>query len=456
MCRAIVIANDIGSAKRLLANRLGAEGIKVVSWVRYCELHQAIHEGAEVAILNTVGINGNENTIAAMVSGWHLPLIHVVAKSKGNVVDISKVIRWLGGKEAMKTQSKTVEAPVEAEVVEPVEATAPTSKAIVLNGWHMEQFEGDPEPRILDIVLAERLGFDQPRSIRKLIKRLDESGKIPGVLHAIHMDRIEKRGAVKGIEEREVTAYYLDERNALRVIRRCETDKADDIMDEVIAVYLAYRHGPTKPIVEDDDSLVMILAKHTDAKIASLSAKLANVDNLATNLLTEQERIEREAKERDEATQLATEEAIRKAKMDLYESVATRKFRCPPRPSPDQIPMFSEDGTKVMGDQREADITAIRRQLAFECARELTDEPDPRLITWADGLAQSWTRSALDLKGKMVMQSVGAYYEIKVYLRDKKTKRGIIEWMQGKPIPHSYLAPADWAMAYCKMRTQAA
>ena len=71
-----------------------------------------------------------------------------------------------------------------------------------------------------------------------------------------------------GVREDGSLAYYLDEKNALRVIRRCETDKADDVMDEVIAVYLAYRHGelPSKPPSNDlvaQAEVALQLAKQT-------------------------------------------------------------------------------------------------------------------------------------------------------------------------------------------------
>lgn len=44
MCKAIVIVNDTGSAKRLLGNHLRAAGIEVHDgdWIQYCKLHQAV------------------------------------------------------------------------------------------------------------------------------------------------------------------------------------------------------------------------------------------------------------------------------------------------------------------------------------------------------------------------------------------------------------------------------
>jgi hypothetical protein len=46
---------------------------------------------------------------------------------------------------------------------------------------------------------------------------VDVEGKIQGVLTAVHTERYESRPGVQ--QSRTVDAYYLDERNALRVIR---------------------------------------------------------------------------------------------------------------------------------------------------------------------------------------------------------------------------------------------
>lgn len=98
-----------------------------------------------------------------------------------------------------------------------------------VDGWTLG-FVGSDEPRVRDLDLAEHLGFERPRNIRKLI------GRICG-----------ERGVCSTVERtvngRPATEYWLTEAQALKVIAKSETAKADAILDEVIAVYMAWRRG---------------------------------------------------------------------------------------------------------------------------------------------------------------------------------------------------------------------
>jgi len=166
---------------------------------------------------------------------------------------------------------KMPEPPKRVRDEESLTPTSPPSTQVVVNGWQMEQFPGDDEPRILDVVLAERLGFSKPADIRKLVKRLEEQGKLPGVLRHRHVATSQM--PTGGERTYESLAYYLDEKNALRVIRRCETDKADDVMEEVITVYLAYRHGTLAPAAPSVDHPA-ITAAATEAAAKALGVRL--------------------------------------------------------------------------------------------------------------------------------------------------------------------------------------
>lgn len=105
---------------------------------------------------------------------------------------------------------------------------AGASKEMVLHvdGFAMQR-EADGSFRIRDIDLADRLGFDRPRKIRDLIKRMADQGLLPGVSMRPTVERIEKRGATKGIEHREVNEYWLDRVEALLVVMKSETPEAN-------------------------------------------------------------------------------------------------------------------------------------------------------------------------------------------------------------------------------------
>ncbi len=108
----------------------------------------------------------------------------------------------------------------------------------IINSWDVVEVDG--EPTVKDTDLAERLGFERPRNIRNLIKRMVESGSFGGALPCSTEEVPENGGKI-------ATVYHLNEKQALKVISKSETKKADEIMDEVIDVFLAFRSGKLQP-----------------------------------------------------------------------------------------------------------------------------------------------------------------------------------------------------------------
>ncbi|WP_051013530.1 hypothetical protein [Pararhodospirillum photometricum] len=99
------------------------------------------------------------------------------------------------------------------------------------------------EPRILDLRVAERLGYERPRVIRELIERNREELEGYGALAVRH-------GKSRGQEFEE---YRLNEAQALLVCMFSKTPSAAAIRREVIEVFMAWRQGtlatssPSKP-----------------------------------------------------------------------------------------------------------------------------------------------------------------------------------------------------------------
>lgn len=94
---------------------------------------------------------------------------------------------------------------------------------------------GDREPRIRDVELAERLGFKELVSIRRLIKSLIRTGKLSDI-KVLH-------GASAATGGRPVAEYWLTERQAIKVVAKSATDRADALLDEVIEVFVLARQG---------------------------------------------------------------------------------------------------------------------------------------------------------------------------------------------------------------------
>lgn len=92
------------------------------------------------------------------------------------------------------------------------------------------------EPRILDVLLAEHLGFERERAIRELIARnrdeLEAYGGLP-----CHTANPGKQGGRPG------KAYWLNEGQALVICALSRTDKAAEIRKAIIDVFTAYRRG---------------------------------------------------------------------------------------------------------------------------------------------------------------------------------------------------------------------
>jgi hypothetical protein len=115
------------------------------------------------------------------------------------------------------------------------------NELIKINNWTLTKIDETTEPMIADLELATRLGYAKPANIRQLIKRMVDAKQL-GERCCTVQQRPESGG-------KEFDVYYLTETQSLKVIARSKTDVADKILDEVIAVYMAYRRGLLSPVV---------------------------------------------------------------------------------------------------------------------------------------------------------------------------------------------------------------
>lgn len=114
------------------------------------------------------------------------------------------------------------------------------SAVLHVNGWTVSEVNG--EPTVRDTALAEKLGYSETRAIRKLIKRMIDSGSFGCGTPCPTYEKIANGNQVE--------VFYLTEKQALKVIAKSETKIADAIMDEVIDVFLAYRKGQLQPVLD--------------------------------------------------------------------------------------------------------------------------------------------------------------------------------------------------------------
>ena len=112
-----------------------------------------------------------------------------------------------------------------------IRSTGSTLPLTVLNG----------EPRVYDITLGERLGFERPRDIRKIIKRNEAKLLTFGGCATV----------ARVVEGNETAEFYLNQKQSLFICMKSETDRAFDVQVEIIRVFDAYLNGDLKPTVAE-------------------------------------------------------------------------------------------------------------------------------------------------------------------------------------------------------------
>lgn len=131
--------------------------------------------------------------------------------------------------------------------------------------------ELDDEPRILDVMLGERLGFSRPRAIRQIIER--NTAELSG--YGVSATR---RGAYRG---KEFTEYFLNEPQALLICMWSNTAQAAAVRKMLIDVFIEYRHGKMgKPIYVDAHT------RRTSTKVDDALRLKKNIDRLESVVST--------------------------------------------------------------------------------------------------------------------------------------------------------------------------
>lgn len=95
------------------------------------------------------------------------------------------------------------------------------------------------EPRILDTLIAERLGYERPRAIRQIIVRNKIELENYGEVTEISTPATRYGGAA--------TEYYLNEGQALVICALSRTPAAAQLRKAIIEVFMAWRAGTLEP-----------------------------------------------------------------------------------------------------------------------------------------------------------------------------------------------------------------
>lgn len=108
----------------------------------------------------------------------------------------------------------------------------------------------DADPRVKDVLLAERLGYKRSRAIRQLIESNREELAAYGDIATRHGVVEIGNGALK-----EVTEFFLNEHQCLLICMFSKTEMAAAVRRALIELFVAYRRAHLRqspPVLEKD------------------------------------------------------------------------------------------------------------------------------------------------------------------------------------------------------------
>jgi len=105
----------------------------------------------------------------------------------------------------------------------------------------LKEFNG--EPRMRDIDIAEALGFERARNIRKLVSRYIDSLEAFG---EVFRSTVERNSGVGRPED----CFWLNEQQTVFICLKSESPKAVELTVQVVKVFVDWRHGSLAPPVD--------------------------------------------------------------------------------------------------------------------------------------------------------------------------------------------------------------
>lgn len=134
------------------------------------------------------------------------------------------------------------DSPMEIFMGQAVGEGADLRQQIRVNDWTLTRYGEEVEPRISDLELASHLGYAHPRHIRKLIRRMIAESRMPGTCDV--RSTVERTSMPNGgIRQVEESGYYLTYDQALMISTQSTTPRANEITQDMVRVYSAFRKG---------------------------------------------------------------------------------------------------------------------------------------------------------------------------------------------------------------------
>lgn len=144
-------------------------------------------------------------------------------------------------------------------------------------------------PRVRDLDLAAWFGYERPRDIRKLLKRMEREGKLAGISWRATVARQLVGPGGKGTREIKVTEAWLTREQSLLVATQAEGDRAwalTAVMAQVFDAALERRQAPADPATVLAVRMVQQLEARLDEQAGGFAALTQEVVALRAELAT--------------------------------------------------------------------------------------------------------------------------------------------------------------------------
>jgi phage regulator Rha-like protein len=133
----------------------------------------------------------------------------------------------------------------------------------------------DGTPRMMDLTLAEALGFARASNIRRIISRHVASLRRFGEVCSTMEQTMKNKDNLGG---RPGKAYYLNKKQALYICTKSETENATEVTIQMVEVFDAYTSGKPVHVREHD--------RRTSTKIDDALKLKKNIDRLESVVAT--------------------------------------------------------------------------------------------------------------------------------------------------------------------------
>lgn len=118
------------------------------------------------------------------------------------------------------------------------------SNIISIHGYTLHRHNNDL--MVEDLELARRLGYINVYNIRRLIRKMLETKQLAAETVFSSEEKTPEKGGRPG------KVFFLNEKAALKVTTKSETETANKITDELIDVFIAARNGELRPRRQDE------------------------------------------------------------------------------------------------------------------------------------------------------------------------------------------------------------